>query len=47
MGSRFTGDLAYADDITLLVACKSGLTILIDVCTSIIFYETVVKVIYC
>ena len=32
MDSRFTGALAYADDITLLVPCKSGLSMLIDVC---------------
>ena len=32
MGCRFTGALAYADDITLLVPCKSALSIMIDVC---------------
>ena len=32
MGSRFTGALAYADDITLLDPCKSVLSILIKVC---------------
>ena len=32
MGSRFTGSLAYADDITLLAPCKSALSILISVC---------------
>ena len=32
MGCRFTGALAYADDITLLAPCKSALSIIIDVC---------------
>ena len=32
MGSRFTGALANADDITLLAPCKSALSILISVC---------------
>ena len=32
MGSRFTGALAYADDITLLAPCKAALSILISVC---------------
>ena len=32
MGSRFTGVLAYADDITLLSPCKSALSIFISVC---------------
>ena len=32
MGSRFTGALAYADDITLLAPCKSALSILVSVC---------------
>ena len=32
MGSRFTGALAYADDITLLAPCKSAFSILISVC---------------
>ena len=32
MGSRFTGALAYADDITLLAPCKSTLSILVSVC---------------
>ena len=32
MGCRFTGALAYADDITLLAPCKSALSIMIDVC---------------
>ena len=32
MGSRFTGALAYADDITLLAPCKSALSIVIYVC---------------
>ena len=32
MGCRFTGTLAYADDITLLALCKSALSIMIDVC---------------
>ena len=32
MGSRFVRVLAYADDITLLVPCKSSLSILIGVC---------------
>ena len=32
MDSRFTGALAYADDITLLAPCKSTLSILISVC---------------
>ena len=32
MGCRFTGALAYADDITLLAPCKSTLSIIIDVC---------------
>ena len=32
MGSRFTGTLAYADDITLLAPCKSVLPILVSVC---------------
>ena len=32
MGSRFTGALAYADDITLLAPCKSALSILVCVC---------------
>ena len=32
MGCRFTGALAYADDITLLATCKSTLSIMIDVC---------------
>ena len=31
-GCRFTGALAYADDITLLAPCKSALSIMIDVC---------------
>ena len=31
MGSRFTGALAYADDITLLAPCKSVLSILVSV----------------
>ena len=32
MGCRFTVALAYADVITLLVPCKSELSIMIDVC---------------
>ena len=32
MGCRFTGALAYADDITLLAPCKSALSIMFDVC---------------
>ena len=32
MGCRFTGALAYADDITLLAPCKFALSIIIDVC---------------
>ena len=32
MGSRFTGALAYADDIMLLALCKSALSILVSVC---------------
>ena len=32
MGCRFTGALAYADDITLLAICKSALSILFSVC---------------
>ena len=32
VGCRFTGTLAYADDITLLAPCKSALSIMIDVC---------------
>ena len=32
MVSRFTGALAYADDITLLAPCKSALSILVSVC---------------
>ena len=36
IGSRFTGALAYADDmivdITLLAPCKSALSILVSVC---------------
>ena len=32
MGCRFTGALAYADDITLLAPCKSALSLMIDVC---------------
>ena len=32
MGSRFTGALAYADNITLLAPCKSALSVMIDVC---------------
>ena len=32
MGNRFTGALAYADDITLLAPCKSALSILVSVC---------------
>ena len=32
MGSRFTGALGYADDITLLAPCKSALSILVSVC---------------
>ena len=32
MGSRFTGALAYADDITLLAPCKSALSIIISIC---------------
>ena len=32
MGRRFTGALAYADDIILLAPCKSALSIMIDVC---------------
>ena len=32
MGCRFTGALAYADDITLLAPCKSALALMIDVC---------------
>ena len=32
MGSRFTGALAYTDDITLLVSCKLALSILVSVC---------------
>ena len=32
MGCRFTGALAYADDITLLAPCKFALSIMIDVC---------------
>ena len=32
MGCRFTGALAYADNITLLAPCKSALSIMIDVC---------------
>ena len=32
MGSRFVGALAYADDITLLVPCKSALSIIFSVC---------------
>ena len=32
MGSRFTGALAYADEITLLAFCKSAFSILINVC---------------
>ena len=32
MSSRFVGELAYADDITLLAPCKSALLILIREC---------------
>jgi len=32
MGHRYSGALAYADDITLLSPSKSGLTILVDEC---------------
>ena len=32
VGNRFTGALAYADDITLLAPCKSALSILVSVC---------------
>ena len=32
MDSRFTGALAYADDLTLLAPCKSALSILVSVC---------------
>ena len=32
MGYRFTVALVYADDINLLVLCKSALSIMIDVC---------------
>ena len=32
MSSRFTGALAYADDITLLAPCKSAFSILVSVC---------------
>ena len=32
ISSRFTGALAYADDITLLAPCKSALSILVSVC---------------
>ena len=32
MGSRFTGALVYADDITLLAPCKSALSVLVSVC---------------
>ena len=32
MGSQFVGALAHADDITLLVFCKSALSILSSVC---------------
>ena len=32
IGCRFTGTLAYADDITLLAPCKSALSIMIGVC---------------
>ena len=32
MSCRFTGALAYADDITLLAPCKSALSTMIDVC---------------
>ena len=32
MGCRFTGALAYADDITLLAPWKSALSLMIDVC---------------
>ena len=56
MGSRFTGALAYADDmmvdITLLAPCKSALSILICVCKDyaaeydIIFNENKSKLLY-
>ena len=32
MSSRFTGALAYADDITLLAPCKLALSILVSIC---------------
>ena len=32
MGSRFTGALPYADDITMLIPCRSALSILVTVC---------------
>ena len=32
MSCRFTGALAYANDITLLAPCKSALSTMIDVC---------------
>ena len=52
MSSRFTGALAYADDITLLATCKSALSILISVCEDyaaeydIIFNESKSKLLY-
>ena len=36
MGSRFTGALAYADDITLLAPCKSCLTMLIVILLTVV-----------
>ena len=44
MGCRFTGALAYADDITLLVQCKSALSIMIDMQMSLTYYLMVAKV---
>ena len=32
MGSRFTGALAYADDITLLATCKSAISVIVSIC---------------
>ena len=37
IGSRFTGALAYADDITLLAPCKSTLSILVVFVKSMLF----------
>ena len=48
MGSRFTGALAFANDITLLAPCKLALSIFISVCEDYAaeYYITLSRAIY-